>query len=158
MKIISFSCINKRRPGQTVHSPQDLGPEKADCAPTMSYFQLLSKLRRDRSLLPTDERNGKSCLFRSELLSWRQWDRATGRNAVRISGLWLCPILPLLFSEGKFGKSQLSGVPGLPQDMPAGQGCEGRGKAQQLALEAAPLEWNVPEKFLTADLFLAAAR
>lgn len=54
---------------------------------------------------------------------------------MRISGLWLCPILPLLFSDSKFGKRQFSAVPGLPQDMPAGQGCEGRGKAQQLSVE-----------------------
>ena len=77
---------------------------------------------------------------------------------MRISGLWPCPVLPVLFSEGEFGQSQFSGVPGLPQDMPAGQGWEGRGKAQQLSVETVPLEWSMPEKFLTTDLLLAAAR
>lgn len=71
---------------------------------------------------------------------------------MRITGLWPCPVLPLLFSEGKFGKRQFSGVPGVPRDMPAGQGCVGRGKAQQVSVEAAQLGWSVPEKFLPTDL------
>lgn len=120
-----------------------LDPQEADCAPTMNHFQLILELRRDRSLLPTDgmtnAMENPACLGQSSFIV-----KAEGpccrTNTMRISGLWPCPILPLLFSEGKFGKSQFPGVPGLPRDVPAGQDCEGRGKAQQLSVEAAPLD------------------
>lgn len=48
-------------------------------------------------------------------------------------------------------------MPGLPWEVTAGQGGQGRGKSPLLPVEAAPLEWNMPEKFLTTDLWLAAA-
>lgn len=80
------------------------------------------------------------------------------RNTVRISGSWPCPILPLLFSKCELGKSWLSDVPGLPRDVMVSHGCEGRGKARSSSVEAALLGWRMPGKFVTVDLFLAAAR
>lgn len=53
------------------------------------------------------------------------------RSTMRISGLWPCPILPLLFSEGNFGKSQFSSVPGLPPSGHAGwPGLRGEGNGR----------------------------
>ncbi|OPJ76601.1 hypothetical protein AV530_016256 [Patagioenas fasciata monilis] len=80
-----------------------LDPQEADCAPTMNHFQLILELRRDRSLLPTDRTMnamenpacfGQNFILEAEGPCYR-------RNTMRISGLWPCPILPLLFSEGE---------------------------------------------------------
>lgn len=75
---------------------------------------------------------------------------------MRISGLWPWPssFQKVNLARAIFPVCQAS----LPQAMPAGQGCKGRGMAQQLSVEAAPLEWSMHEKFLTTELLLAAAR
>lgn len=67
--------------------------------------------------------------------------------------LWFFPWSPRLcdFSFPAINQTR----PCLSQDTPA---CEERGTAQQLPVKAAPLEWYVPEKCLTTDLLLAAAR
>jgi len=94
-----------------------LEPQEDDCTPTMSYFQLILELRRDRSLLPTDgmmnAMENPACFGQTSFTVRAEGPRCR-RSTMRIAGLWPCPILPLLFSEGKFGKSQFSGVPGLP--------------------------------------------
>lgn len=126
MKLISFSCTNQRRPGQTLSSSHHPWPTRGWLCIHNELFLAHFGAQERREFLSQwwdDECNGKSCFFQSELLEAK--GSCCRRTTVRISWFWPRHTLPLLFLGGKFGKSQFPSVPGLPQDMLAGRVARG---------------------------------